>query len=107
MSPEQIRGEPTTPAVDMFALGSILAFAATGRPPFGEGQLETVMFRILQDPPDLGAPGQIANDLRTVIPELLSKDPAHRPGPTEVLARLGASGPDPERLTSSTSWPSP
>ena len=97
MAPEQVRGQPATPAVDMFALGSILAFAATGRPPFGEGQLETVMFRILNDPPDLAAPGQIADDLRTVLPELLSKDPAQRPGPTEVLARLGASGPDSER----------
>ena len=97
MAPEQVRGQPTTPAVDMFALGSILAFAATGRPPFGEGQLETVMFRILNDPPDLGAPGEVADDLRTVLPELLAKDPTQRPSPTEVLARLGASGPDSER----------
>ena len=97
MAPEQVRGQPATPALDMFALGSILAFAATGRPPFGEGQLETVMFRILNDAPDLGAPGQIADDLRTVLPELLAKDPAQRPGPAEVLARLGASGPNSER----------
>ena len=97
MAPEQVRGQPTTAAVDMFALGSILAFAATGRPPFGDGQLETVMFRILNDPPDLGAPGQIADDLRTVLPDLLAKDPTQRPSPSEVLARLGASGPDSER----------
>ena len=97
MAPEQVRGQPTTPAVDMFALGSILAFAATGRPPFGEGQLETVMFRILNDRLISALQGRSPTISEPSSPELLAKDPTQRPSPTEVLARLGASGPDWER----------
>ena len=45
MAPEQIRGLPITPAVDVFALGAVAAFALLGRPPFGEGHVAALMHR--------------------------------------------------------------
>ena len=55
MAPEQIAGRSITPAIDVFALGSLATFAALGRPPFGEGGEAAVMYRILHEPPDLGS----------------------------------------------------
>jgi serine/threonine protein kinase len=80
MAPEQIRGQQANPAMVLFALGSVLVFAATGRPPFGEGQMETVMYRIVNEEPDLGPPGAIAAPLAPLVESLLAKDPAARPG---------------------------
>src|SRR5580704_9768670 len=42
MAPEQIRDQPVTPAIDVFALGSLAAYAARGRSPFGEGHSAAV-----------------------------------------------------------------
>src|SRR5271167_1164437 len=53
MSPEQILNRPVTPAIDVFALGSLAAFAAVGRLPFGRGHITEVAHRVAQEPPDL------------------------------------------------------
>src|ERR1700678_3812052 len=53
MSPEQVRGEVSGPLSDLFSLGAVLAFAATGRPPYGQDQPVTVMYRIGSRPRDL------------------------------------------------------
>ena len=53
MSPEQVRGDVAGPASDVFALGCVLAFAATGPSPFGDDSVAMVMFRIVSEPPDL------------------------------------------------------
>lgn len=95
MAPEQIRGQSATPAIDLFALGSVLAFAATGRPPFGDGQMEAVMYRILNEEPDLGPPGVIASELHPLIEALLSKDPTARPSPNRILTELAGSSANP------------
>jgi serine/threonine protein kinase len=71
MSPEQIRGDPVGPASDVFALGSVLAFAATGRTPFGDDSAATVMFRIFTEPPALA--GLADERLRQVIGGCLAK----------------------------------
>ena len=47
MSPEQFRGEVAGPASDVFSLGSVLAFAATGRPPFGGDSALSIMYRVV------------------------------------------------------------
>ncbi|MFE6783928.1 serine/threonine-protein kinase [Streptomyces sp. NPDC057680] len=103
MSPEQVRGDRLTPASDVFCLGSVLAYAATGRSPFGtaDSGVHATMFRIAHDEPDLT---DLAPELTGVIRACLAKDPAARPSaaeiaetlpipdpwlPADVLARLG------------------
>ena len=82
MAPEQARGQPTTPPVDVFALGSLATYAAAGRPPFGGGAALAVLYRVLNEAPDLdGCPP----DLRPLIARCLAKDPALRPQPREII----------------------
>ncbi|MEU1181284.1 serine/threonine-protein kinase [Streptomyces sp. NPDC005820] len=88
MAPEQVRGEPITPASDVFCLGSVLAYAATGTLPFGggEGGEHALMFRIVEEEPDLsGVPEGIADLVRAC----LRKDPAARPSLAWILERTG------------------
>jgi eukaryotic-like serine/threonine-protein kinase len=73
MSPEQVEGGAATFSADVFSLGSVLAFAATGRPPFGKGPLERVMWRILNEPPDLGEEGSVEARLRPLVVGMLEK----------------------------------
>jgi hypothetical protein len=82
MAPEQVAGRPATSATDVFALGSLAAYAALGRSPFGDGVEETVSYRIVHQDPDLeGCP----ESLRTVIDRCLVKEPAHRPQLGEII----------------------
>ncbi|WP_330348801.1 serine/threonine-protein kinase [Streptomyces sp. NBC_00582] len=88
MAPEQVRGEPITPASDVFCLGSVLAYATTGALPFGgtEGGAHALMFRIAEDEPDLtGVPEGMADLVRAC----LRKDPAARPSLAWILERTG------------------
>ncbi len=89
MAPEQVRGDRITPACDVFCLGSVLAYAATGALPFGTANsgVHALMFRIAQEEPDLaGVPEGIAELVR----DCLRKDPAARPSLDRVLERTGA-----------------
>ncbi|TXS57794.1 serine/threonine protein kinase [Streptomyces sp. t39] len=89
MSSEQIRGDRVTAACDVFCLGSVLVFAATGRLPFGTSGtgVHAQMYRIAQEEPSLdGVPG----GLRDLVRDCLRKDPAERPGLPEVLERTAA-----------------
>ncbi|MFJ8645017.1 protein kinase [Streptomyces sp. NPDC093546] len=84
MSPEQVRGESITPASDVFCLGAVLAYAATGRTPFGslDSGVHSVMYRIVQEEPDLtGVPPKLAGLVRAC----LIKDPAGRPSVAELI----------------------
>jgi hypothetical protein len=82
MAPEQARGQPTTPTVDVFALGSLATFAAAGHPPFGVDDAVQVLYRVLNEPPNLdGCPP----DLRYLIEHCLAKDPAQRPQTSEII----------------------
>ncbi|MBW8797792.1 MAG: protein kinase [Streptomyces sp.] len=89
MAPEQVRGDRITPACDIFCLGSVLAYAATGRLPFGstEGGAHALMFRIAQDEPDLSG---LPEDIADVVRDCLRKDPAARPSLDAILSRTGA-----------------
>ena len=63
MAPEQVTGGPPSPAMDVFAWGTLVAWAATGRNPFGTGRPEAVAYRIIHDEPDLdGVPDDLADD---------------------------------------------
>ncbi|MEU9204247.1 protein kinase [Streptomyces sp. NPDC048332] len=87
MSPEQVRGERVTPACDVFCLGAVLAYASTGRLPFGAAAsgVHALLFRIAQEDPDLTG---VPVDLVELIQDCLRKDPATRPSPDEILDRL-------------------
>jgi Protein kinase domain len=87
MAPEQALGQPVGPPADVFALGVVLAFAATGRTPFGEGATDAVLFRVVHQPPDLSG---IDGDLRRLVEECLDKRPENRPTPAQIAARCRA-----------------
>ncbi|WP_194925900.1 serine/threonine-protein kinase [Catenulispora pinisilvae] len=82
MAPEQIRNQSATPALDVFALGALTFFAATGRPAFGEGEELAVLFRIVQEEPDLSACPQVVRDL---VAACLAKDPEQRPDLAAII----------------------
>ncbi|MGX1543223.1 protein kinase domain-containing protein [Streptomyces adustus] len=89
MAPEQVRGDRVTPACDVFCLGSLLVYAATGALPFGpaDSGVHAQMFRIAQEEPDLtGVPEGIAD----LVHACLRKDPAARPSLATILERTGA-----------------
>lgn len=96
MCPEQVTGEPVGPASDVFALGGVLTFAATGQGPFGTGETMHMLWRIVYEDPRLDA---VPERLRPIVASCLAKDPAARPTPARLLDDLGALG-APER----TGW---
>jgi serine/threonine protein kinase len=83
MSPERFRREHVGPASDVFSLGSLLTYAATGHGPFDATESPAVMYGVLQGTPDLGS---ISGRLRQVIDACLDKEPALRPTPASLLA---------------------
>ncbi|WP_330334598.1 serine/threonine-protein kinase [Streptomyces sp. NBC_00536] len=83
MSPEQAMGHEVTPASDVFSLGSTLAFAARGSDLFGTGEVTAVLRRVVHDEPDLSA---LSDRLRLMVAACLSKNPADRPSPRDVVA---------------------
>ncbi|MGI5201350.1 serine/threonine-protein kinase [Spirillospora sp. CA-108201] len=94
MSPEQACGDEVGPASDVFALGAVLVFAATGRGPFGDGHHHAIMNRILQDDPDLTG---LKPDLADLVGACLSRTPENRPGLNDLLDRLAVSARDATR----------
>ncbi|MET8324715.1 protein kinase [Streptomyces sp. NPDC005181] len=87
MAPEQVRGERVTAACDVFCLGSVLAYASTGRLPFSgaDNDVHALMFRIAQEEPDLtGVPA----DLAGLVRDCLLKAPAARPSTDAILEQL-------------------
>ncbi|ARF56179.1 serine/threonine-protein kinase [Streptomyces gilvosporeus] len=85
MAPEQVRGEPIGPACDVFCLGSVLMYAATGRQPFGtaESGVHALMYRIAQEEPDLAT---LPAGLHPLVAACLTKDPTQRPTPAQLVA---------------------
>jgi predicted Ser/Thr protein kinase len=90
LAPEVIEGKPSGPASDVHSWGATLAFAATGRPPFGTGAFETIFYRIINGQPDLnGFPAPLV----TLVGQALSRDPARRPDTAELCRRTAALDP--------------
>ena len=100
MSPEQAEGRQVGAASDVFSLGAVLAFAATGEGPFGAGSTPALMYRVVHHQPDTS---RLPSELRSLVHRCLAKDPAERPAPAALLAELGAGQLDaewlPEQLT--------
>jgi predicted Ser/Thr protein kinase len=82
LAPEVIEGKDSGSASDVHSWGATLAFAATGRPPFGTGAYEAIFFRIVHGQPDLDT---LPLPLRTMVRRALGRDPAARPTATELV----------------------
>jgi len=89
LSPEQAEGQVVGPPSDVFSLGGVLVFAATGEGPFGSGPTPALMYRVVAKEPNLA---QVPEQVRPLIERCLAKDAADRPTPGELLAQLDALG---------------
>ncbi|WP_152521162.1 WD40 repeat domain-containing serine/threonine protein kinase [Nocardiopsis ganjiahuensis] len=87
LPPEVLEGGEAGPAGDVFALGGVLAFAATGRHPYGGGPVAAILRRVLREPPDLAG---IEPRTRALLAACLSTAPGDRPAVGELLVELGA-----------------
>ncbi|WP_433433799.1 serine/threonine-protein kinase [Nonomuraea sp. CA-141351] len=86
LAPEVLEGKSAGMEADVFSFGATLAYAATGRQPYGQGPASAVAYRVVHHPPDLeGVPEWLGPLLR----ECLSTDPSARPTAVQLCARLG------------------
>ncbi|MEV6161592.1 serine/threonine-protein kinase [Streptomyces sp. NPDC052052] len=86
ISPEHVNGSRAlVPASDVFCLGAVLAFAATGRGPFDDSDMAAVIFRISQGDAELS---RVPPQLRAVIEECLRSDAGARPTPRQLVEML-------------------
>ncbi|MGW2042830.1 serine/threonine-protein kinase, partial [Streptomyces virginiae] len=101
MAPEQASGKRRlSGATDVFALGSVLAYAACGRPPFGDESGHGVLYRIVHEEPDLEPLRELEPELAELVGACLAKDPDDRPTAPELLERASRHGPFTQPL-----WP--
>ena len=91
LSPEQAEGTAVGPPSDIFSLGGVLTYAATGEGPFGTGYTAALLYRVVNREPELSA---VPAEIRPMVERCLAKDPAARPTPGEILAELEESGVD-------------
>ncbi|MER7753706.1 protein kinase [Kitasatospora sp. NPDC097643] len=96
MAPEQaLNAGEAVPASDVYSLGAVLVYAATGRGPFGEAEAAVLLHRTTRADPELGA---VPDELRGIVAACLLREPADRPTPAELAQAL-------QRLDSATGWP--
>ncbi|TWD80985.1 serine/threonine protein kinase [Kribbella amoyensis] len=86
LSPEQITGGTVGPASDLFSLGAVLAFAATGRGPFGTGPVGALVHRVVHEQPTIPA---LPDGLEDLTRRCLTIRPDARPTPQQILDTLG------------------
>ncbi|MBV9792886.1 MAG: protein kinase [Actinobacteria bacterium] len=89
LAPEVIEGQPSSAASDIHSWGATMAFAATGRPPFGTGSFENVFYRIVQGQADVGG---IPGGLAQLVSAALSRDPRRRPTADWLVTRSTTAG---------------
>jgi Protein kinase domain len=94
MSPEQALGKKVGPLSDVFSLGAVLAFAATGERPFGTGTPIELLDRVIHGTPNLD---KVPPEVLPLVERCLAKDPSERPSAAGLLAELGA-------LQAATDW---
>ncbi|MEU8227078.1 serine/threonine-protein kinase [Kribbella sp. NPDC048915] len=104
LSPEQITGGAVGPASDVFALGAVLVFAASGRGPFASGSPASLLHRVVNEPPYLPS---LPAPLHDVVRRCLTADPTQRPSPSEILQILGPANPPTLLLPPTTTLPAP
>lgn len=95
MSPEQAECRALTAASDVFAVGAVIAMAATGASPFDAASTPQVLYNVLYRTPDTSA---IPGGLRALVDACLAKNPADRPTPEQLLDAA-------DRLAAEPVWP--
>ena len=95
MAPEQISGHPG-PEADIFAWGVTVAYAATGRSPFGSGSTHSILYQIMYGDADIV---RVPDSLRPLVESALNKDPQHRPTARQLLDRLTSASPQHEQTS--------
>ncbi|WP_051804701.1 serine/threonine-protein kinase, partial [Streptomyces griseus] len=101
MAPEQaVADKRLTGAADVFALGSLVLYAANGRPPFGDGSGHDLLYRVVHGEPDFGRLTEADPGLADLVRTCLSKDPADRPTATELVGHADA-------RAAGVAWPEP
>jgi serine/threonine protein kinase len=88
MSPEQVEGREVGPPSDIFSLGAVLAFAATGEAPFGSGSAPTLAYRAVYREVNLD---RVPAEVRGLIQRCLAKDPGQRPPARDLEFAVSAS----------------
>ncbi|MEY9856391.1 tRNA A-37 threonylcarbamoyl transferase component Bud32 [Catenulispora sp. GAS73] len=91
IAPEQVTGAAVSAATDVFALGALLVYAATGSPPFGDEAAAVLYARVVHNEPDLAGLDRLSVSLRELIAACLSKDPAERPDARAIVAACAPS----------------
>ncbi|GAT70908.1 serine/threonine protein kinase [Planomonospora sphaerica] len=98
MAPEVLRGEPVSPACDVFSWGCLVAFAASGRAPFGGEALHAVLYQVLNTEPVLEG---METGLRELVARAMDKDPGRRPTAQQLLDHLVGRSAAPEQTAHS------
>lgn len=91
LAPEILHGDDATEASDVHSWAATVAYAGTGRPPFGRGPSMAIMDRVRRGEHDLAG---LPEDVRGVVHAALDPDPRHRPDLDELRDWLGG-GPVP------------
>jgi hypothetical protein len=91
LAPEVIEGKPSGPAADVHSWAATMAYAATGRPPFGTGQFEAIFYRIVHGQPELDC---MPAPLLPIVLAALARDPSRRPSAPDLAELVTALNPD-------------
>jgi serine/threonine protein kinase len=104
MSPEQAQGARVGPPSDVFSLGCVIVFAATGRGPFGGGPQASMLYRVVHAEPALG---EVPGGLRELAAACLAKAPADRPALAALVEATAARRAPEEGDALASFWPVP
>lgn len=86
MAPEQILGRTVGGPADVFSLGAVLTYAATGEQPFPGDSSASLLYKVVHEEPQLGP--ELTGELRDLVSACLAKNPADRPTPEQIVSRL-------------------
>ncbi|MEU8031479.1 protein kinase [Streptomyces sp. NPDC049099] len=84
-APEQVLGQRVAPPADVFSLGAVLVYAATGRRAFDGGNVAALQYEVVHGQPRLDG---MASQLQTLVVPCLAKDPAERPLPLQIARAM-------------------
>jgi serine/threonine protein kinase len=101
MSPEQVRGNKVGPASDVFSMGSVICYAASGKDPFRAGNAPEQMFKVAYEPPPLNV---LPWQLRDLVARCMDKDPLMRPTARQFLEELAPMLPAPQSGAPHIEW---